>query len=87
MILLIAVVQSEDVAKLSQRLLEQDFRLTQINATGGFLAAGSAVLLAGMEDERIPAVLATIEATCQTRRVFVNVTPGGAWSACLLLRP
>ena len=52
MILLVVVVQSEDVAKLSERLMGDGYRLTRINATGGFLAAGSSVLLIGVEDER-----------------------------------
>lgn len=84
MILLLAIVQSEDVVKLSQRLIEQDFRLTQMNATGGFLAAGSAVLLIGVEDERLPALLGTIETTCQTRTHFINATP---WPGAVGLPP
>ncbi len=75
MILLVVVVQSEDITKLSQRLIEDKFRLTRINATGGFLAAGSAVLLIGVEDERVPAIAAIIEATCLTRTSYVNAAP------------
>lgn len=74
-ILLLAIVQSEDVSILSRQLLEQGFRLTQINATGGFLRAGSAVLVLGIETGRLPAVLATIAATCQTRSQLINATP------------
>ena len=81
---MLAIVQSEDVVKLSQRLLEQGFRLTQMNATGGFLAAGSAVLLIGVEDERLPALLVTIETTCQTRTHFINATP---WPGAVGLPP
>ena len=84
MILLIAIVQSEDVAKLSRRLVEQDFHLTQINATGGFLSAGNAVLLLGVEEDRLPVVHATIEATCQTRTHFINATP---WPGAVGLPP
>ncbi len=75
MILLLAIVQSEDVYKLSRRLLEQGFRLTQINAFGGFLSAGSVVLLLGVEAPRVPVVLETIGATCQARTDFANAAP------------
>lgn len=75
MILLLAIVQSEDVYRLSRRLLEQGFRLTQINAFGGFLSAGSVVLLLGVEEPRVPVVLETIAATCQARTDFANAAP------------
>jgi uncharacterized protein YaaQ len=75
MILLVVVVQSEDVAKLSERLIGDGFRLTRINATGGFLAAGSSVLLIGVEDDRLPFITTIIEATCHTRTRLVNAAP------------
>lgn len=74
-ILLVAIVQSEDVYNLSRRLLEQGFRLTQINAFGGFLGMGSAVLLLGVDESRVPAALETIAATCQTRSDIANAAP------------
>jgi uncharacterized protein YaaQ len=74
-ILLVAIVQSEDVFNLSRRLLEQGFRLTQINAFGGFLGTGSVVLLLGVDRERVPVALETIAATCQARTDFANAAP------------
>jgi uncharacterized protein YaaQ len=75
MILLVIVVQTEDVGRLSERLIEDGFRLTRFNATGGFLAAGSAVLLVGTEEGRLPAVTHVIEETCHTRTRLVNAAP------------
>jgi uncharacterized protein YaaQ len=75
MILLAVIVQSEDASKLSDRLVEAGFRLTRLNATGGFLATGSAVLLLGVADERVPKVAEIIEATCHTRTRLINAAP------------
>jgi len=75
MVLLAVIVQSEDASKLSDRLIEAGFRLTRLSATGGFLATGSAVLLLGVADNRVPKVAETIEATCHTRTRLINVAP------------
>ena len=75
MILLIVIVQDEDVGKLAERLLRDGFRLTRIDASGGFLAIGSSVLLIGLDEERLPAVTASIEATCQTRTRWESTAP------------
>ena len=84
MILLIAVVQTEDVAKLSQNLVEHAFRVTQINASGGFLAAGNSVLLVGVVEWQIPFILAIIETTCHTRTRYVSVAP---WPGAVGMHP
>lgn len=75
MVLLIAVVQSEDVYRLSQRLLAQGFRLTQINAFGGLLGTGSVVLLLGVDEAHAPVALDTIAAMCQARTELANAAP------------
>ncbi len=84
MILLVAIVQSEDVFNLSRRLLEQGFRLTQINAFGGLLGVGSVVLLLGVDELRVPAALETIAATCQARTDFANAAP---WLGAIGMAP
>lgn len=75
MVLLVAIVQSEDVYTLTRRLLEQGFRLTQINAFGGLLGTGSVVLLLGIDESRAPVALETIAATCQARTDVANAAP------------
>jgi uncharacterized protein YaaQ len=75
MLLLVVVVQSEDAGKLAQRLVEEGLRLTRINATGGFLATGNAVLLIGVEDEQLATVTGIIAATCYTRTRLLNAAP------------
>jgi uncharacterized protein YaaQ len=72
MLLLLAIVQSEDARNLTERLLEQGLRLTQINSTGGLLVSGSVALLLGIEEKRYDAVMHAIRATCQTRLKYIS---------------
>lgn len=80
MILLIAIVQSEDAAQVTSRLLEKEFRVTRINSSGGFLAAGNAAILVGVDDERCDEVIALIGATCRSRTRYINAAP---WTTAL----
>lgn len=75
MVLLVAIVQSEDIYHLSQRLLAQGFRLTQINAFGGLLGTGSVVLLLGVDAAHLPVALETFAATCTARTDVANAAP------------
>ena len=52
--LLIAIVNKRDIRHLSDALIDNDFRFTEIGSTGGFLRAGNVTLLIGVDDERVP---------------------------------
>lgn len=84
MVLLVIIVQSEDVYRLTQRLLAQEFRLTQINAFGGLLGTGSVVLLLGVDEARLPVILETIAATCRARTDVANAAP---WLGAVGMEP
>jgi uncharacterized protein YaaQ len=77
MILLIAIVQSEDVGRLSDQLIHAGYRFTRVNAGGGFLGSGSSVLLIGVAEERLSAVAALFAANCPTRQRMTNAA---AWT-------
>ncbi len=72
MLLLVAIVQSEDAPDLAKKLMEQGLRLTQINSTGGLFGSGSVALLLGIEDDSYNAVLDAIIATCKTRTKHIS---------------
>lgn len=72
MLLLLAIVQSEDAPDLSKKLTEQGIRLTQINSTGGLFGSGSVALLLGIEEERYDTVLNAIVETCKTRTKHIS---------------
>jgi uncharacterized protein YaaQ len=77
MTLLIVIVQAEDVGRLSEQLVRDGHRFTRVNATGGFLANGSSVLLVGVAEEHLPNVAAVIAATCHTRS---HLASAAAWT-------
>jgi uncharacterized protein YaaQ len=72
MLLLLAVVQSEDAPDLAKRLMDNGLRLTQINSTGGLFGSGNVALLLGIEEEQYPTVLDAIVATCKTRTKHIS---------------
>ena len=72
MLLLVAIVQSEDAPILAKQLLDQSLRLTQINSSGGLFGSGNVALLLGVEDARYNEVIHAIETTCKTRIKHVN---------------
>jgi uncharacterized protein YaaQ len=72
MLLLLAIVQSEDAPDLAKKLMEQGLRLTQINSTGGLFGTGSVALLLGIEDNAYNSVLDAIIATCKTRTKHIS---------------
>jgi uncharacterized protein YaaQ len=72
MLLLLAIVQSEDAPDLAKKLMEQGLRLTQINSTGGLFGSGSVALLLGIEDAQYDTVISAIVATCKTRTKHIS---------------
>lgn len=75
MILMLAIVQSEDAGALTRRLAESGLRTTQINSSGGFLEAGNAAILIGADDEQVDSIIGVIRETCHPRTRFINAAP------------
>ncbi|SFM42682.1 cyclic-di-AMP receptor [Salibacterium qingdaonense] len=76
--LIVAVVQDKDSSRLSNALVEEDFRATKLASTGGFLRAGSTTFLVGVNDEKVQSVLDIIKNNCQARdQLVAPVSPMG----------
>lgn len=86
MLLLLAIVQTEDAPALTKRLIEQGLRLTQINTSGGLILSGSAALLLGIEEEQYSEVINAIQATCKSRTEYASMV-AFAEPAFTLLNP
>lgn len=69
--LVIAIVHNDDVHKLRNALIEDDFRVTKLQTSGGFLKADNATLLMGVEEDRLEILLDHIKEICQTRNELV----------------
>lgn len=79
--LIIAIVQDEDAPGLIEDLTEEEYRVTKLASTGGFLKSGNTTLLIGVEDEKVDEVIDTIKALCNGTKVdngSKDVEVGGA---------
>ena len=69
--LVIAIIHNDDVHKLRNALIENDFRVTKLSTSGGFLRAENATLLMGVDEERLGELLEHIREICHTRNELV----------------
>jgi len=60
--LMLAIVNDNHVDGVVNRLTENDFRVTRIATTGGFLRQGNTTLLIGTEDNLVEDVLKIMRA-------------------------
>lgn len=67
--LAVAIVQTDDVPDLVERLDGAGFGSTRIDAAGGFLRQENAVLLVAAHEGRVPALLESIRQVCRRRMV------------------
>jgi len=63
--LILTIVRDEDADEVVSALLEQDFYVTRLPSTGGFLRAGNTVLLSGVEDEQVDQMLEIVQSRAQ----------------------
>lgn len=73
--LVIAIVQDEDSENLIRSLNENNFKVTKISSTGGFLKAGNVTILAGIEDEELDKFMRILEENSKTREVKRTIQP------------
>lgn len=62
--LIIAIIKDEDNDRVSEKLTQENFRVTFIASTGGFLRSGRSTLLIGVEEDRIDRALEILRETC-----------------------
>lgn len=63
--LIMAIVKDSDAMDVSDALVENEFRVTRVASTGGFLRHGRVTLLIGVEEDALEEVFALIEAACR----------------------
>lgn len=71
--LIIAIVQDQDATILIGDLTENEYGVTKLASTGGFLKAGNTTLIIGVEDEDIDHVLNIINENCKTRNITTTL--------------
>ncbi|MBP1587318.1 MAG: cyclic-di-AMP receptor, partial [Clostridia bacterium] len=53
---------------VTSALTNKGFEVTRLSTTGGFLNVGNTTLLIGIEDEKVPEVIAIFKQYCATRK-------------------
>jgi uncharacterized protein YaaQ len=64
--LILAIVRDSDDRPVIDKLITNNFRVTRVASTGGFLRRGNATLLIGVEADQVQPVLDLIRDTCAT---------------------
>lgn len=69
--LIMAIVSGDDSSKVARALTKQNFSVTKLATTGGFLMAGNTTFLIGTEDEKVEEVLEVLRVNSKTRKQMV----------------
>lgn len=72
--LIIAIVNNDDSAVVAAALTKENFTVTKLSTTGGFLMVGNTTFLIGTDDERVGLAKDIIKKHCQTRTHSVSTT-------------
>lgn len=62
--LMIIIVHDTDSEAVIQELVRQDYRVTRMSSTGGFLRRGNSTLLVGVEDQQVDPVIEVLKKVC-----------------------
>jgi uncharacterized protein YaaQ len=62
--LMIIIVRDSDSESVSQDLVQNEFRITRMASTGGFLRRGNSTLLVGVEDAQVQPVIDLVHKAC-----------------------
>ena len=63
--LIIAIVKDADDSQVIAQLVANNFRVTRMASTGGFLRRGNVTLMIGTEEERVQQAVELITNACQ----------------------
>lgn len=73
--MLVVIVHDEDQSELMKKLVENEFGVTKLSSTGGFLSSGNTTLIIGTKADRVDTALEIIKGTCKSRKELINTAP------------
>ncbi len=74
--LVIAVIQNQDAPSLLKALTNENFQVTKLSSTGGFLRQGNTTLLIGCQDDQVQHIISIVKQICSTRDQVIMGTTG-----------
>ena len=72
--LVLAIVSNDDSSIVSSALNKEDFQVTRLATTGGFIRAGNTTVIVGVDDERVQDCIDIIGKECKKRTEVVPST-------------
>jgi uncharacterized protein YaaQ len=72
--LVVAITHDEDSGDLVEDLVGQDYMVTKLASTGGFLKSGNTTLLIGTTVEKVDDVFEMIKKNCKTRKDIITTS-------------
>ena len=73
--LVIAIVNNDDCHTVLDEITREGFSATKLSTSGGFLRAGNATLLIGVEEDKLEHLLEIIGKFCSKRKQVVQTQP------------
>lgn len=73
--LIVTILDDQDVDKVMHELTNQRIGVTRMSTTGGFLSAGNATLLIGIDEAKAPQAMKIITEIASLRETVVPFTP------------
>lgn len=73
--LLLAIMSNDDSPAVSSALTKENFQVTRLATTGGFLRAGNTTLIVGVEDQQVDHAMEVIKEFSKRR---TEVVPSSA---------
>ena len=74
--LVLAIVSNDDASNVSTALTNENYQMTRLATTGGFLRAGNTTLIVGTEDDKVERCIEIIGSESQRRTEIVPSTAG-----------
>ena len=72
--LILAIVSNDDASAVSTALTKNNFYITRLATTGGFLRAGNTTIIVGTEDDKVDEVIDLIGSEAKRRTEIVPST-------------
>lgn len=72
--LILAIVSNDDSSAVSSALTKENFQVTRLATTGGFLREGNTTIIVGTEDDRVDHAIEVIGSESKKRTEFVPST-------------
>ncbi len=77
--LIISIVQDEDASDVIEALTDENYRVTKLATTGGFLKSGNTTLMTGVEENQVNDVIEIIKRICKKRKELLSCSYDFKW--------